>query len=184
MITLHPADSQLTFRAVLEALSRPGETFQLPAHEVPPAVLPTLALADLGTGVCVLEDGTDWADTVFSATSAPSYTLDKARLVTALRPVTGEEVASLHRGTAPAPEDGALATLAVSDVDGGPAKWWLSGPGIPGETVLSPSGLPEDFLAARAALVAGFPAGVDFLLVCPDGQITGLPRTTKIEKES
>ncbi|WP_406630691.1 phosphonate C-P lyase system protein PhnH [Amycolatopsis sp. WGS_07] len=183
MITLPVNESQLAFRTVLNALAHPGATYRLPDTAVPPAVLPTLALADLGTAVCLLEEETDWVETVVSATSAPLSDLNKARLVTALRAMTVEEIAELHRGTALAPEDGALVTLAVSDVDGGPA-WRLTGPGVPGEKTLAPQGLPAGFVAARAELVAGFPAGADFLLVCPDGRIAGLPRTTTIEEES
>ena len=50
------------------------------------------------------------------ATSAPRSALGDARLVTALRPLTPGELASLRRGTAAAPEDGALACLAVAGI--------------------------------------------------------------------
>ncbi|QRP43505.1 phosphonate C-P lyase system protein PhnH [Amycolatopsis sp. FDAARGOS 1241] len=183
---LRPAESQQVFRTVLEALSRPGTVQQLPADLAQgnySAVLPVLALADLGTGVCVLEEGTRWADAVALATSAPIRPLELARLVAAVRPVTAGEITKLCRGSAPAPEDAALAALAVSDVDGGDRRWRLSGPGVPGELTLAPRGLPAGFAAARAEAVAGYPAGVDLLLVTEDGRVTGLPRTTIIEED-
>ena len=78
----------------------------------------------------------------------------------------------------------ALVSLAVPDVHGGARRWRMTGPGIPGETTLSPLGLPPGFVAARAEAVAGYPAGIDVLLVTRDGHVVGLPRTTTINEES
>ena len=71
---LDPDTAQRAFRAVLDALARPGVPAALPpAADVPPALLPVLALADLDTPVCVLGDEPDsaWADGVATTTSAP-----------------------------------------------------------------------------------------------------------------
>jgi alpha-D-ribose 1-methylphosphonate 5-triphosphate synthase subunit PhnH len=185
---LHPADSQQVFRAVLEALARPGTAMTLPAgplRTLAPAVVPVFALADLGTGVCVLEnDGDRSADAVATATSAPLWPAELARLVAAVRPVTEGELRSFCRGTASAPEEGALISLAVAEVDGGDHRWRLTGPGIAGTATLAPRGLPGGFVAARAEAVAAYPAGVDVLLVTDDGRVVGLPRTTRITEES
>ncbi len=185
---LHPADSQQVFRAVLEALARPGTATALPdgpLRSYPAAALPVFALADLGTGVCVLEPSEGrWAEAVATATSAPLWPAELARLITALRPVTGDEVRSFRRGTAEAPEDGALVSLAVADLAGGEQHWRLSGPGIAESVTLAPSGLPTSFVAARAEAVTGYPAGIDVLLVTADGRVVGLPRTTTITEEN
>jgi alpha-D-ribose 1-methylphosphonate 5-triphosphate synthase subunit PhnH len=185
---LHPADSQQVFRAVLEALARPGTAMTLPAgplRTLAPAVVPVFALADLGTGVCVLEnDGDRSADAVATATSAPLWPAELARLVAAVRPVTEDELRSFCRGTASAPEEGALVSLAVAEVDGGDHRWRLTGPGIAGTATLAPRGLPGGFVAARAEAVAAYPAGIDVLLVTDDGRVVGLPRTTTITEES
>lgn len=175
--TLRPDESRQIFRAVLDALSRPGRIFRLPGGRPTPAVLlPVLALADLGTGVAVLDDGEDWADVVGVVTSAPRTELGAARFVAATRPMTAAELRGVSRGSALAPEDGALVCLAVSELDGD--DWRLSGPGIPGTRRLS--GV-DGLLAAREDVVAGFPAGADLLLVTPDGRLAGVPRTTRIE---
>jgi alpha-D-ribose 1-methylphosphonate 5-triphosphate synthase subunit PhnH len=194
---LHPADSQQVFRAVLEALARPGTAMALPSgplRRLAPAMVPVFALADLGTGVCVLENDIphssrpgetpDWADAVATATSAPLWPAELARLVAALRPVTDDEVRSFCRGTAEAPEDAALVSLAVTDVAGGDRRWRLSGPGIACTATLAPRGLPDSFVAARADAVGGYPAGIDVLLVTEDFRVVGLPRTTTITEES
>ena len=181
---LDPDEAQRTFRAVLDALARPGVARPLPAgplDRVPAALLPVLALADLGSPVCVLGDDGAWRDTVATATSAPAVPLAKARLVAALRPVTPDELRTVPRGTADAPEDGALVTLPVSSVDRDGVPLRLTGPGVDGCSVISPGGLPPGWLAARAA--GEFPAGIDLLLVGPDGRVVGLPRSTRIEED-
>ncbi|WP_405594141.1 phosphonate C-P lyase system protein PhnH [Streptomyces sp. NBC_01092] len=182
---LRPAQAQGVFRAVLDALARPGTVTRFPADvaaEVPPALLPVLALADLGTGICVLEeDGARrWSDVVSVATNAPAVPLEKARLVAAVRTVTPEEILRLTRGAADAPEDGAVLCLPVTALEGASRVWRLSGPGVPGERDVAPQGLPDGFFEARAEAVGGFPAGVDLLLAAPDGRLMGLPRSTTV----
>jgi alpha-D-ribose 1-methylphosphonate 5-triphosphate synthase subunit PhnH len=187
--------SRQVFRAVLDALARPGQPARLPvgsggasaAGAPPAALLPLLALADLGTGIHVLDHPdapTRWVDALATATSAPVVGPERARLVGALRPITPAEVGALQRGSALAPEEAALLTVAVTDLAGGPARWVLSGPGVPGRRAISPSGVPAGFLAARAAAVHRYPTGIDVLLVAPDGRLLGLPRSTSIEEES
>ncbi|MCD9586325.1 phosphonate C-P lyase system protein PhnH [Streptomyces sp. 8ZJF_21] len=182
---LRPAQAQGVFRAVLDALARPGTVARFPSDipgAVPPTLLPVLALADLGTGVHVLEENGSrrWSDVVSVATDAPAVALEKARLAAAVRPVAAEEILRLPRGTADAPEDGAVLCLPVTALEGGPSVWRLSGPGVPGERDVAPQGVPDGFVAARAEAVAGFPAGADLLLATPDGRVMGLPRSTTI----
>jgi alpha-D-ribose 1-methylphosphonate 5-triphosphate synthase subunit PhnH len=183
LIPVLDADTaQRTFRAVLDALARPGVPAALPrADDRPAALLPVLALADLDTPVCVLGDtphGT-WADALTTATSAPVAPLGAARLVTALRPLAPGELTTVRTGSAAAPEDAALVVLAVPALDGGTALR-LSGPGVPGTRTVGPRGCPVDLVAARTA--TAFPAGPDLLLVDPDGAVLGLPRSTRIEE--
>ncbi|MGH3945363.1 MAG: phosphonate C-P lyase system protein PhnH [Pseudonocardiaceae bacterium] len=184
---LEPDEAQATFRVVLDALARPGAVHQLPAaprRRVPAALLPVLALADLGTPVCLLDHGDGrWADVLATVTSAPVVGLTAARLVAALRALRPDEFVALSRGGAAAPEDGALVTVSVPDVDAGGRPLLLSGPGIDGQVRVAPSGLSPALIAARADAVAGFPAGVDVLLVDRDGRLLGLPRSTRIAED-
>jgi len=121
---LTPGGAQAVFRAALDVLARPGTVKRLPsaddeplAAHVPAALLPLLALADLSTPACVVghEEGA-WDEIVRVATNAPRTALRDARLVTALRPLTADELGGLRTGTAAAPEDGALACLAVAGI--------------------------------------------------------------------
>lgn len=188
MASLPAAQSQQVFRAVLDALARPGTLRALPPQTgYPAALLPLLALADLSVPVCVLDDGDRWAGVVRAETSAPVTSISQARLVAALRPVTSAELALVRTGSAEAPEDGALVTLAVDGLSAGGGTLALDGPGTGGPRELGVTGLPGGFTAARSKLTSQFPAGADFLLVAPDGAIAGLPRTTRaqsLQKES
>ncbi|MDQ3990159.1 MAG: phosphonate C-P lyase system protein PhnH [Actinomycetota bacterium] len=181
---LAPADAQRVFRAVLAALSRPGTVHpmpQRPLRTLPAAMLPILALADLETGVCVLGPENGWSTLVCTATSAPAVPLTQARLVAALDGLRTEQLLSVHRGGAEAPEAGALVSVAVPDVrPPGPALR-LSGPGVDGCLEVAPV-LAPNLVAARAEAVADFPAGVDLLLVAPDGQLIAIPRSVRIEQ--
>ncbi|GHJ36989.1 phosphonate C-P lyase system protein PhnH [Streptomyces sp. TS71-3] len=186
---LHPTQAQRTFRAVLDALARPGTPGRLPGDapgSVPAVLLPVLALADLGTGICVADaagDPENWSAVAGVATSAPVAPLEEAALVTALRTITPDQVRRLRRGDARRPEDGALLCVPISDVQGGGRTWRLSGPGVPGELAVAPQGVPDGLLAARAEAVAAFPAGIDLLLTTPGGRVIGLPRSTAIVEE-
>jgi len=202
---LTPGGAQAVFRATLDALARPGTVKRLPAAtgeplagRVPAVLLPLLALADLSTPACVVSDEEGaWDEIVRVGTNAPRTVLSDARLVAALRPLAFDELAGLRTGTAVAPEDGALACLAVAGIaivdgadgiasssDGARLLLRLSGPGVPGTRAVIVTGLPAGFAAARRRLVAGFPAGADLLLIAPDGAVTGLPRTTVVSEEA
>ncbi|WP_029088051.1 phosphonate C-P lyase system protein PhnH [Brevibacterium album] len=110
----------------------------------------------------------------------------------------------VHPGTPEAPHHGALIVLAVAGLracgpDEAPAQvavqapaeaqapgtaaeevWELTGPGVDGAARVAVMGPGEGFRAARAAVTAGFPTGVDVLCVAPGGTLLGLPRTTAL----
>ncbi|MGP4020143.1 phosphonate C-P lyase system protein PhnH [Saccharopolyspora sp. 5N708] len=172
--SLAPQLAQLVFRAVLDALARPGEVRHLPDSPMPAPLLPVLALADLDTPVHV----DNWADVVRTQTGAPIVQRSGARLAALLEPL--DELSGFPVGSAAAPEDAALVSLAVQGFDAGPLLR-LSGPGVPGQRRLRVSGLPADFVAQRRNLI-DFPAGIDLLLVAPDGGLVGLPRSTRVEE--
>jgi alpha-D-ribose 1-methylphosphonate 5-triphosphate synthase subunit PhnH len=187
---LTPVDVQLIFRAVLEALARPGTPRQLPAGPLavlPPALLPVLALTDLATPTSVLADDDQWAAVVRTMTSAPITDQADARLAAVLRPLASGELAAFRPGSAAAPEEAALVCLAVPGIDTQPVGpgpvWRLQGPGVPGRRLLRVAGLPADFAACRERLVSGYPAGIDLVFSTPRGLVVGVPRTTRVTEE-
>lgn len=176
------ADAQSAFRALLEAMARPGRVMRLPAPPAPPAPLSPaagavlLALADAETPVwmdagpaaaewarfhagCPLPENPAEAEFVL-ATGAPPA-LDR------LRPGTDED-----------PHQAATLILQVAALEEG-AGWRLTGPGIEAEHRLRVTGAPERFLEAWARNRTRFPLGVDVVL-CAGDRLAALPRRTMI----
>lgn len=131
---------------------------------------------------------TAWDEIVRVATNAPRAALADARLVAALRPLAPAEFASLRIGTAAAPEDGALACLAVAGiaiVDGANAELeaWAGDArekdarassgrsrGDSGRLLLRLSG--PGVPGTRAIIVTGLPAG---FAAARRGLVAGFP---------
>ena len=70
--------------------------------------------------------------------------------------------------------------LQVAALTGGP-ELISRGPGIKNHGHFAPVGLPDDFHAQWAANRELFPRGIDLLLVA-DGQVMGLPRSTRLSE--
>ncbi|MDO5659172.1 MAG: phosphonate C-P lyase system protein PhnH [Paracoccus sp. (in: a-proteobacteria)] len=170
-------DSARAFRAILEAMARPG-TRQHVAGITPPeglgiaAAVAVLVLCDRSTPVYLAggHDSTPIRDWITFQTGARFAAAPEADFAIgawdALMPLAQYRV-----GTAEYPDRSA--TLIV---DGGPqTRARLSGPGLQAPIEAS---LPDPVaMAANAAL---FPLGVDFILT--EGEaLTALPRSTRIE---
>lgn len=174
--------AQAAFRAILEAMSRPGRMQRVAGLVPPPPLAPAaaaamLALADSTTPVWsdAGEAAREWlgfhAGCPFVA--APQDALFV--LATGAPPPP----ASLALGAEEEPERGATLILQVASLAEAPG-WRLTGPGIERAHHLLVSGISPDFAARRADLAPLFPRGVDVLL-CAGDTLAGLPRTTKLE---
>lgn len=175
-------DAQATFRAVLEAMSRPGRIQRAGTGLTPPAPLNQAAAAVLLT--LADADTTLWLDAGANADAwlrfhcgAP-VVADAAVADFVLASGTPPALAKLAQGTEEEPQRGATLVLQVEALEEG-AGWRLSGPGIEREHRLRVTGAPEGFLAARAANRAAFPCGVDVVL-CAADRLAALPRTVMI----
>jgi alpha-D-ribose 1-methylphosphonate 5-triphosphate synthase subunit PhnH len=165
-----------TFTALLWSLAHPGR------RRTPPGPDPFLdvvqALLDLevgayspdpSLGVALLERGAH-----FRPPEDADYLLYRVWTSEVLDDLAGAKV-----GTPLEPDDSATIFLPAR-VDAPDAQSWrLTGPGVQGTLDVRVAGIPEEFLALRAA-VCRFPLGWDVFLL--DGpQVLGLPRTTTIE---
>ena len=181
--------SQQAFRAILNALSRPGTTQTLPL----PAAAPTGWSPTLTALALTLfdQDTPVWLDA--TATSP--------EVVTHLRfhcgcPIVSEPSAAafavicdshtmppIHAfsiGDPQYPDRSTSLILAIESHTGGPPMRW-TGPGIKGSTSVSVQGLTADFVTQWADNHALYPSGVDVFLVAGD-QVMGLPRGVSIEE--
>ncbi|MGG5889562.1 phosphonate C-P lyase system protein PhnH [Falsiroseomonas sp. HC035] len=172
-------DSQAAFRAVLQAMSRPGQVQRVPVlPEVPPGLSPAaaavlLALVDAETRLCLAagSQAEAWVrfhcGAPFAPAGAAAFVLDPAARLAELNPGTEEE-----------PERGATLILEVGAVEEG-AGWRLTGPGIRDEHRLRVRGAPPGFLGDWAANRHQAPCGIDVIL-CAGDRIAALPRSVAI----
>lgn len=180
-------DSRRDFRQLIEVFGRPGTIGRIDTVDgVPPAITLAAGLADVDVTVAVLDR--DWERPFFVATGATRAELGQARHVIATRPLTAAQLAAMERGDALNPERGARLFAAVAgfgETDGAnpdtAAQVVLSGPGVVGEATLSVDGLCRDFFDALGRANADFPAGIDVVLVAPDGRIAAIPRSSRIQ---
>ncbi len=176
-------DSQACFRAVLDAMSRPGtiHTVTSPASPPPPLDRATaaalLTLVDIDTPLW-LDDGAEAAaEWIAFHCGAPRAAIDAAAFGVALAPVP---LAGLTAGSDDGPEDGATLILQLPALGHG-RTFVLDGPGLAAPTRFSAVGLPPGFVAEWAANHARFPRGVD-LILCAGDRLAAFPRTLRIQE--
>ena len=175
-------DAQACFRAILEAMSRPGRIQRIAAPITPPAPLCTaagaalLSLADADTPLWLDTNEAVAAWLRFHCGAPITGDIGAARFV--LSCGNAPSLAALDIGTDEDPQLGATLILQVAGLiaDEG---WRLTGPGIQHEHHLRVLGAPADFVLAWARNQALFPRGVDVLL-CAGDSIAALPRSVMI----
>ena len=177
--------SQATFRAVLDALARPGRlaVLPLPARApagISPAAASVLAtLVDLDTPVH-LAPGLDRGAVAGFVTAGLGAPLVAPR-VASFALVPAADLLPLSRfaeGSDAYPDRSATVIVEVAAFGTGDTLR-LSGPGIRTVETLQVAGLPAGFAAAWADQRPLFPLGVDLILCCGD-RLAGLPRTVRI----
>ena len=177
------AENQATFRAVMEAMARPGEIKTLRGIDAPvPLMAGTAAivrsLADYETSV--------WLDATLAAApavaawiqfqaGAPVVT-DPQQAAFALVGNANElpDFATFSSGSADYPDRSVTLIVQIARFSG--SAFCLAGPGIQSERSLAAEPLPDDFVERCACNRALFPRGIDLLLVA-DGRVAALPRT-------
>ena len=180
--------SQAAFRAIMDALANPGTAQKLVTPQAIRSGMPAeladilLTLADHDTSI--------WLDDRLRADAAvlefvnfhagAPVVREPARAVFAF--ATGAahlpRLDPFNLGTQEYPDRSTTIVLAVEALSGG-RQLISRGPGIKDHGHISPVGLPDDFLAQWADNRDLFPRGIDLLLVA-DGQVMGLPRSTRI----
>jgi phosphonate C-P lyase system protein PhnH len=171
-------DAQRCFRAILEAMSRPGRIVALDVALEPPAPLSPataaclLTLTDAMTSVALPGSAAQWLVFHTGARLAPLGEADFT--VSNERP----SLAGLPRGTDEAPERGATLIADLESLSSG-RDVRLSGPGIATPLAVCLP-LDADFIHQWRDQHGLAPCGVDVLL-CAGHHLIGLPRSIMIE---
>lgn len=183
--------AQGVFRAVMDAMARPGSIRQLPALAAPPTPL-TPAGAAVALTLCDHETAI-WLDPVLQAArgavawlgfhaGAPlARTPAEAQFAIVSAPGDCIALENFSQGTQEYPDRSATLIFQIETLSGG-RKLVLKGPGIATTATIAPAPLPRHFVEQWRQNGARFPRGVDIVLAAPEG-IACLPRTTRIEPQ-
>lgn len=185
----HPVfDAQAAFRAVMDAMARPGSIQPLLRLPRPPAPLSPVAGA-LALALCD-HDTPVWLDAQLSAAEAVRGWLEfhtgaplvrspaDAHFAFASNPAELPALEGFTQGSQDYPDRSATIVLQVASLTSG-APLTLNGPGIETTASIAPSPLPRHFVEQWKQNRARFPRGVDVILAGPDAVVC-LPRTVRI----
>lgn len=178
------AGAQASFRAVLEAMARPGSLHRAGIGLTPPAPLDPATAAVLLT--LIDAETALWLDP--AAEAARGWLAFHCGVEFAAAPELAEfalafalpSLATLNAGTHDGPETSATLILQVAALDQG-AAYRLSGPGLRVPATLRVQGLGDGFLGWWRENAAIYPRGID-LLLCAGTMLAALPRTVRIEE--
>ncbi|MSP00171.1 MAG: phosphonate C-P lyase system protein PhnH [Acetobacteraceae bacterium] len=176
-------DAQRCFRAILDAMSRPGRIARIsgvtsPAPLGVAAGAALLTLLDHETPVWL--DPDVWAARGWVAFHCGAAVVaDPAACAFAVA-MSLPDLTLFAEGTHEEPERSATVICQVDSFSKG-QTFRLSGPGLREEEELSVQGLPRDFASIWERNHALFPRGID-LILCAGDQLTALPRTVSIQE--
>jgi len=176
-------DSQTCFRAVLDAMSRPGRIAQISGVTAPSPICSAasailLTLVDHETPLWLdpdVEPARKWIE--FHCGAPIVVKPEECAFALAL---SLPDLARLPAGSHESPETSATIICHVKTFDAG-KHFRLSGPGLRESASLVVDGLPRDFVAIWRRNHALFPRGID-LILCAGDRLTALPRTVSIEE--
>jgi alpha-D-ribose 1-methylphosphonate 5-triphosphate synthase subunit PhnH len=176
---------QQAYRAVLDALARPGRIECLPGL---PERVPGLGPASAAIALTLVDFETPvWLDAASAEAAAflrfhcGCAIVDDPRRAHFAFARGFDNLPSLDSfalGSDDAPQDSTTLIVEVEDLfTDGPLV--LSGPGIERQHRLGVAGFDTDRIAERVAMAELFPRGLDVFLTCGQ-RVAGLPRTTRI----
>lgn len=181
-------DAQAIFRAVMDAMARPGTIQPARAATRPPQPLSPVAAA---VALTLCDNDTPlWLDARLKQSPAAASWLGfhagapladapaDAHFALVADPAELMALENFPQGTQEYPDRSTTLILQVDTLSGGEALI-LEGPGIDGAARFAPSPLPRHFVEQWKQNRARFPRGVDLVLVAPEG-IACLPRSTRI----
>jgi alpha-D-ribose 1-methylphosphonate 5-triphosphate synthase subunit PhnH len=176
------ADAQVCFRAVLDAMARPGGVHTVglvsaPAPLCASAASVLLTLADHETPLWLDEAAAPSRMWISFHTGAPIVSPATAMFVLAF---SLPDLDGLTNGSDELPETSATVILQVKSLTTG-QRFMLEGPGLREPGIVTVDGLPPDFVTIWQQNHKLYPRGVD-LILCSGHQLTALPRSVSIRE--
>lgn len=181
-------EAQSVFRAIMDAMARPGKIIDILEKTTPPAPLSPEAGA---VTLCLFDHETPvWLDAALAGTAEVGEWLrfhtgapvvsepNEASFALVSDPARMPVLAAFRQGTADYPDRSTTLIVAIETLDGTDLLT-LSGPGIKDTARLAPHPLPVGFADQAAANHALFQRGVDIVFTAA-GKLAALPRSTRI----
>jgi alpha-D-ribose 1-methylphosphonate 5-triphosphate synthase subunit PhnH len=177
-------EAQATFRAVLDAMARPGRLHQAGERLIAPSPLANATAAVLLTLIdnetpLWLDDAAaearDWLAFHCGAEIADAPGNAAFALALSLPDLT-----AFAPGSHEAPESSATLILQIAELGTG-TRYRLAGPGLREPALLAARGLPAEFVEVWQQNHGLYPRGVDIVL-CAGTTLTALPRSVSIEE--
>jgi alpha-D-ribose 1-methylphosphonate 5-triphosphate synthase subunit PhnH len=178
------AGAQACFRAVLDAMARPGQMREAgvgltpPTPLVPASAAVLLTLVDHETPLW-LDPAADGAREWIAFHCGAPVVADMAACGFALA-LSLPDLAGLPAGSHEAPETSATLVLQVHSLGSG-HRFCLEGPGLREPAVLAVDGLPSGFAEIWQRNHALFPRGIDVVL-CAGTLLAALPRSVTVRE--
>jgi alpha-D-ribose 1-methylphosphonate 5-triphosphate synthase subunit PhnH len=174
--------AQSCFRAVLDAMARPGRIHSVsgvsgsaPLCNAAAAVL--LTLADQETPLWLDPAAARVGEWIAFHTGAPNVSSEQAMFAIAL---ALPDLGDFSDGSDEMPETSATIILQVTSLRSG-RRFKLEGPGLREPQTLSIDGVPLDFASVWERNHGLYPRGVD-LILCAGDELTALPRSVSIRE--
>lgn len=179
---------QRAFRALLEAMARPGSIGALPAARLADgawgsALVVMQCLLDHEVTFAVEAEDRSVHEQILRRTGARSAALAAADYVLCDGEHAPQAIEDASDGYLEEPERAATLVVRVDAVGEGPLRAVLTGPGIETVQPLALRGLAAAALHTLIERNAVFPTGIDCIFVDPHGRVACLPRSTRIELE-
>ncbi len=174
-------EAQATFRLMMDAMARPGSVRHVEADVAAPGLAGpaqaalALTLCDASTPVWRLGTPSELGAWFAFHTGAP-LTKNPSEATFAFLDQGEAILAEFQLGTQDYPDRSATLIIEVRRFGKG-ERFSLAGPGIASHCDLTVDGLPEGFVAFRAANRALFPRGLDVVLTA-GRDLVALPRST------
>jgi alpha-D-ribose 1-methylphosphonate 5-triphosphate synthase subunit PhnH len=183
--------NQKNYRSLLQSLSRPGRVVRLADLDGVPPPSAAMAIAEclLDSEVGFCATGSAFAHglqrAIAEATGARTECLEAADFVFFSEGDSRGGVHRAKRGRSEFPEEGATLVYCLESPPAQVSDRFrvrLTGPGIPEPSGIAPEmpGIPVQAFQDLMIVNADYPLGVDAFFVRPNGELMGLPRSTRI----
>jgi alpha-D-ribose 1-methylphosphonate 5-triphosphate synthase subunit PhnH len=180
---------QQTFRALLDAMARPGSIGRVALHDhggpFAAAITMLEALLDHEVTFAVVSDRAALVDIILRQTGSHSVALESAGYVLCDGPSLAAALRRVDTGDLEYPDRSATVISLVHSVSeraGAGIRLTLSGPGIKETRDVWIDGLTPESVTALQEANAFPPLGIDMILVSPDGSFVCLNRYTKLRE--